>query len=458
MKTQSRILLSVVCSVVVSIVVAFIAFSIQRGMNTEHKRIREIKDIIHETHALSILTASFKVESGRSDVRQVKDILLSLDSRLKGISSQAPREKALIEQLQQSHKELRPLIDQISASGQVVSGIERARLNTLATQIWMKVQFISDDTNELMNFSLTKIKSAGEKAGVTVIVLIIILAITIGAIYFLSSRGIVRVQEELRESEARLIEAQRLARVGDWVWDVTMDEVSWSREMYEIFGINPNLPPPDYHDYPTYYTPESWEQLESSVKRALEKGEPYALELEHIHGDSTHRWHIAKGEAIQDSSGCTIKLRGTAQDITERKRMEEALRKSEGRLRRFFDSGVVGVVYWNLEGSVTDANDRFLDMVGYTREELEGGRVKWSEMTPPEYHKHDEYALHELAATGIDTAYEKEFVRKDGSLIPVIVGAAMLKDNPKDGIAFVLDITARKRAEVELRKAHEKLH
>ena len=144
-------------------------------------------------------------------------------------------------------------------------------------------------------------------------------------------------------------------------------------------------------------------------------------------------------------------------DVTERKHMEEALRKSEGRLRRFFDSGVVGVVYWNLEGSITDANDRFLDMVGYTREELGAGRVKWSEMTPPEYHMHDEYALHELATTGIDTAYEKEFVRKDGSRIPIIIGAAMLKDNPKDGIAFVLDITARKRAEVELRKAHEKL-
>jgi signal transduction histidine kinase len=218
MKTQSRILLSVISSVVVSIAVAFIAFSILRGMNTERKRITAFSEIIHKTHALSVLTASFKVESGRSDARQVKEILLSLGSLLKGISSQVPPEEALIRQLQQSHQELGPLIDQMLVSGQVVSGIERERRNTLATQIWMKVQFISDDTSELIDISQSRIMSAQEKAGAMFIVLIIILALTNGGIYFISGRGILRAHDALHRSEqdlaAELSAAQKLQQVS----------------------------------------------------------------------------------------------------------------------------------------------------------------------------------------------------------------------------------------------------
>ncbi len=139
----------------------------------------------------------------------------------------------------------------------------------------------------------------------------------------------------------------------------------------------------------------------------------------------------------------------TIRDITEQVRAQEALRLSEGRLRVFFDSELMGAIYWTVDGRITDANDKFLRMVGYTRDDLKRGRINWEQMSPPEYRPLDEYALQELMTTGVDTPYEKEYLHKDGRRIPILIGAAMI--DKVEGAAFVLDITDRKRAETELR-------
>jgi PAS domain S-box-containing protein len=145
-------------------------------------------------------------------------------------------------------------------------------------------------------------------------------------------------------------------------------------------------------------------------------------------------------------------------DITDRKRTEEALRESEERLRRFYESGLLGVIYWNMNGEVTDANDKFLEMVGYDREDLTSGRIDWRRMTPPEHRQQDENSAAELKATGVNkTPFEKEYIRKDGTRIPTIVAGAMLDEARFNGVAFVLDITERKRAEEALRLAYSRL-
>jgi PAS domain S-box-containing protein len=158
-----------------------------------------------------------------------------------------------------------------------------------------------------------------------------------------------------------------------------------------------------------------------------------------------------------DESGEVIGIFAAARDITKRKRAEQALRKSEARLRRFFDSGMFGVFYYNLDGSVTDANDEFLEIISYTREDLQSGLIKWEKMTPSEYRSLDEYAIAELKTTGVDIPYEKEFIRKDGSRIPIFLGAATIDEALDEGIVFVLDITERKKAEEMLKSKMEEL-
>ena len=122
----------------------------------------------------------------------------------------------------------------------------------------------------------------------------------------------------------------------------------------------------------------------------------------------------------------------------------------------FYESGLVGMFSWHLDGRITEVNDQFLKMVGYSREDFEAGRMKWAEMTPEEYWPLDQHALEELKETGLDTLYEKEFIRKDGSRIPIVIGAATVNEDRTQGVAFLLDITERKRAEEALRQSEER--
>jgi PAS domain S-box-containing protein len=133
---------------------------------------------------------------------------------------------------------------------------------------------------------------------------------------------------------------------------------------------------------------------------------------------------------------------------------ELGLREKEERLRRLYDSGMIGVIYWNMDGRITDANDKFLEMVGYTREDVQAGRIDWLAMTPPEHRHLDEASVNELQANGVNAApFEKQYIRKDGTRLPAIVAGAMLDEARADGVAFVLDMAA----EEALRASEERL-
>ena len=137
------------------------------------------------------------------------------------------------------------------------------------------------------------------------------------------------------------------------------------------------------------------------------------------------------------------------QENSERKRAEEALREREGRIRRLVESNIIGVFFWDMGGGIGEANDALLQMVGYSRQELLSGNIQWASMTPPEYRAADARAIEELRQTGTCAPYEKEFIRKDGQRIPVLIGGALLEGSQENGVAFVLDLTERKQAEAE---------
>jgi PAS domain S-box-containing protein len=137
-------------------------------------------------------------------------------------------------------------------------------------------------------------------------------------------------------------------------------------------------------------------------------------------------------------------------EAIDRKHAEDEVRQSEARFRRLVESNMLGIVFSALSGKPTEANDAFLNMVGYSREDLAAGRMLWTEMTPPEYRELDEKALGELAASGVCETYEKEYIRKDGTRVPILLGLAMLEGEPPCAVGFVLDISDRKRAEKSL--------
>ena len=131
----------------------------------------------------------------------------------------------------------------------------------------------------------------------------------------------------------------------------------------------------------------------------------------------------------------------------ENTRLYRDLAEREAKIRRLVDANIIGIFIWDLDGRIIEANDAFLRMVGYDREDLVAGRLRWTDLTPPEWRERDEQRRSpELKTTGTVQPFEKEYFRKDGSRVPVLVGAASFEESGDQGVAFVLDLTERKRA------------
>jgi PAS domain S-box-containing protein len=137
----------------------------------------------------------------------------------------------------------------------------------------------------------------------------------------------------------------------------------------------------------------------------------------------------------------------------ENTRLYRDLEDRERKIRRLVDANIVGIFLADIEGRFIDANDAFLRILGYEREDLASGRVHRTELTPPEWRERDTRTLEELRSTGTVQPFEKEYFRKDGSRVPVLVGGALFKEGGSEAVGFVVDLTERKRAEEE----HERL-
>ena len=148
--------------------------------------------------------------------------------------------------------------------------------------------------------------------------------------------------------------------------------------------------------------------------------------------------------------------------VAEREKAEaevrELARGLEAKIRRLVEANVVGIAMWNLEGSIIEANDAFLQIVQYDREDLTSGRVRWTDLTPAEWRGSDERAIADLKARRSFQPFEKEYFRKDGSRVPVLLGGALLEGNGNEGVAFVLDLTEQKRAQEMLQEAQQTLY
>jgi len=161
---------------------------------------------------------------------------------------------------------------------------------------------------------------------------------------------------------------------------------------------------------------------------------------------------------IKDSLGNIIGASTISKNITERIKGEQDLLSSELKFKRIFDSKMVGIIFWDQNGDILKANDRFLEIVGYTNEDLEQGKLQWNKMTPPEYVELDEQGMKQVELTGVCKPFEKEYIRKDGSRVAILIGAATLDKNSfAKGVAYITDVSERRKAETEILKLNDEL-
>ncbi|MDM9384807.1 PAS domain S-box protein [Chlorogloeopsis sp. ULAP01] len=202
---------------------------------------------------------------------------------------------------------------------------------------------------------------------------------------------------------------------------------------------------------------EQHQQWQTNLQAAFQTGKTQIDEFSFPDPNGTVHFYQTQivPEFITDGSVTSVLT--VTREITKLKETETALRQSEAQFRRIVDSNIIGIFFGDISGNITAANDAFLAMIGYNQQDLLAGRIRWDTLTPPEHLERSQKAVEELQATGTCTPFEKEFFRKDGSRVWVEIGGALF-DSDREGLCYVLDITARKQSQEALRESQERLN
>jgi PAS domain S-box-containing protein len=270
-----------------------------------------------------------------------------------------------------------------------------------------------------------------------------------------------RTDHKLSEALHQLKEAERIARLGAWSWDIASGVIIWSDETYRIKGLDPSAPPPSYEELAGIYTTESWPKLDQAVRNALRSGEPYDLQLELNRSDGEVRCVHACGRALRDQSGAVFRLQGTVQDITEKKKNSDQLVLLETCLKNLNDIIVITEAEpVDLPGPrIVYVNDAFTTRTGYTREEAIGKTPRILQGQDTDREKLDEIRNSLKQWKPIRTEllnYTKsgELFWVELEIMPVVNEIGWYTH----WVAIQRDITERKQAEHERRKLESQVN
>lgn len=251
----------------------------------------------------------------------------------------------------------------------------------------------------------------------------------------------------LHQSERDLREAQKLSGLGGWWWDIRSDIHRWSEEVYRIYGRDPGLPAAIYPEVSKYFTPQSWDRLSATVETALSQGQAYECDAEVIRPDGSRRWIVARGEAVRDDDGSIAVLRGTIQDITERKRIEIALAESEAQYRAVIETASDGFWMVDARGRILAANEAYVRRSGYSRDELVTMNI--ADLDANESEAEVRTHVKKIKATGRDL-FETRHIAKNGEVWAVEINATYWQDAGGHFFVFMRDLTERKQTEATL--------
>jgi PAS domain S-box-containing protein len=257
-------------------------------------------------------------------------------------------------------------------------------------------------------------------------------------------------EKALEASEQRFRQLAENIREVFWMTDAEFSRILYISPAYEeVWGRTCES---------LYQDPLSWLQAihledRNRAHTMLEgqlRGEEIEAEYRIVRPDGSIRWVRDRAFPVLDKTGQLSRVVGIAEDITERKRDEEALRMSEARFRRLVESNIIGITVADFSGRIHEANAAYLNMLGYTSEELLSGAVRWDKVVAPEYMHLAVRASEQLRTSGVCPPWEAENIRKDASRIPALIGLALLDESPELVIGFTLDLTDQKRAEQDL--------
>ncbi|WP_392436029.1 response regulator [Chlorogloeopsis fritschii PCC 9212] len=211
-----------------------------------------------------------------------------------------------------------------------------------------------------------------------------------------------------------------------------------------LLGLNSLTEIPENQTLEYYFQPEDYAELLHQLKQG---GNVRDREIQLRRTDGSVIWvRISKTFTTVDG---TVVIDGLMENITKRKVAEKALRESEARFRWLFESNAIAIAFWDINGNITEANDAYLQLIGYTRQEMFLGKLRWTDITSSESQDVQQQIMAELNQYGVSAPKEKYYIHKAGHHIPVLMGSAFRVGSQSDGITFVIDLTERKRSEQE---------
>jgi PAS domain S-box-containing protein len=266
-------------------------------------------------------------------------------------------------------------------------------------------------------------------------------------------------QERLEMNEAKLAEAQQIARLGSWEWEIATDHVTWSEELYRIYGVRSDRFSGSYGSNLDRVHADDRARVARVIENAVAERRPWSLDYRIVRPDGELRMIHARGEVVCDDQGRPAVVQGTCQDVTESRRVEDALRAAEQLFRRAFDDAPIGMALIDLEGRWLRLNRAICQMLGRSEQELRTTRL--TELNHPEDRRLDRPLIKELlSGRRRSFAIEKRYVHADGQLIHALVHVSLMHGDGERPLYFLcqlVDITERRRAEAERRAAQERM-
>jgi len=262
-----------------------------------------------------------------------------------------------------------------------------------------------------------------------------------------------RAEAERQKSKESLELAIAATGLGLFDYSPQAGRTEWSPEMKYYLGVLPDQQVTNDRFLAGIH-PEDRVRVHDALRAVMRGAAGGRLELEArtIGVDKQVRWLEGRGRVLFDAAGRPLRCIGTVLDITEKKLAEQALRDSEQQLRMMLEANPIGTVRGTPDGNILYANAAYLRIIGRSREDLLTGRIRWNKVTAPEYAERDQRAIEQARESGVSDLYEKEYVRPDGTRVPVLLAASVL-GNEDDLLAFVLDISEHKQAEERIRQA-----
>ena len=257
--------------------------------------------------------------------------------------------------------------------------------------------------------------------------------------------------EALADRDERLRIGLTVAGMGTWRWEVDAKHDWRDASFNAMLGLPARESIQPATDFLERVYPEDRPRVEEAVDRTVHHDADYDIEFRMRREDNTFIWVRDKGKLFRDLDGKPLYITGAVIDITDRKLEQEELQLSRARFKRLFDANMIGICFWGVDGKVVEANEEYLRIVGVNREEFDRrGYLDWRALTPPEYKAADDRAIAECMQRGVSEIYEKEYLRVDGTRVPIVIGLAFLTGSKFEGICFAMDITVRKQAELAL--------